>query len=361
MEQKYTKPISLKSAILPMFTILIIVGLVFLSVSCTKKTTKLTLIRIGWQVAWATQGQIAQVLKHTNILELNRVKGEFKGFTYGASLNEAALAGEIDVGFVADQPAASLIARGGKFKIVARLIYFRAAIIVPPESEVKQVSDLKGKTIAIPFGSTTHRIVLGMLKNVGLDPDKDVRIINMDITEQAGVVLAGTKKKWKGDIDALASWDPNIAIFENRGLAKVLKYELGLAVVYMSEDFIQKHPDAAVSFLRAYMEAYYYYAIHRQQANQWFAEEARIQFDPSLLDVAGSFEPNLKSQSIKDIDVNIYERHIKMMEEGADFAFSLKLTAVKPNMRAATDTALLSKAIRKLKEKPTDFSKVEIR
>jgi len=294
-------------------------------------------------------------------MELNGLKGEFKGFTYGAPLNEAALAGEIDVGFVADQPAVSLLARGAKFKIVARLINFRAAVIVPPESEIKQVSDLKGKAVAIPFGSTTHRIVLRMLKDAGLEPGKDVRIINMDITEQSGVVVAGSKKRWKGGVDAMASWDPNVAIFESDGLARVLKYELGLGIVYMSEEFIKRRPEAAISFLKAYVEAYYYYATHQQQANRWFAEEARIQFNPSLLDVAASFEPNVAVKSVEEIDVNIYERHVKMMEEGAEFAFSLKLTGVKPDVRRATDTSLLLLAMKKLHENGIDFSTVEVK
>jgi len=359
--KKVCNPHSKKLRLILFISLVLAISLAVYTISCVPKKSELTPIRIGWQVAWATQGQIAQILKHTNILELNGLKGDFKGFTYGAPLNEAALAGEIDVGFVADQPAASLIARGGKFKIVARLIDFRAGIIVPSDSEVRQVSDLKGKTLAIPFGSSTHRMVLGMLKNSGLDPDKDIKILNMDISEQASVVLAGNKKVWKGNIDALASWDPNIAIFEDKGLAKVLKDEPGLAVVYLSEDFIKKHPDAAVAFLKAYIESYYYYATHQDRANQWFAEEARIQFDPSLLNMAGSFEPNLKAKSIEDIDIKIYERHIKMMEEGADFGFSLKLTAVRPDMRAVTDITLLSEAIQKLQEKPFDFLKVLVR
>ena len=341
--------------------VLLVIGSVLFVTSCAKKKPELTPIRIGWQVAWAVQGQIAQSLKHTNIMELNGLKGEFKGFTYGAPLNEAALAGEIDVGFLGEQPAVSLIARNSKWKIVARLFNTRLAIIIPPESGITQIADLKGKTVAIPFGSTAHRLALGWLTDSGLTPNKDVQVINMDIAEQAGVVLAGTKKKWKGDIDALVSWDPNIAIFENKGLAKILKYDLGLAVVVMSEDIMNKYPEAASAFLKAYIEAYYYYVAHQQTANKWFAKEARIQFDPSLLDVAASFEPNMKAQSIKDIDVNLTEDHIRSMQNGAEFGYSLKLTSVKPDMRTAVGHTLLLKALQKLQEKPLDFSRVEVR
>jgi len=352
-----------KSENLTLLTLIILLTLVsvLFVTSCAKKKPELTPIRIGWQVAWAVQGQIAQSLKHTNIMELNGLKGGFKGFTYGAPLNEAALAGEIDVGFLGEQPAVSLIARNSKWKVVARLFNTRLAIIIPPESGITQIADLKGKTVAIPFGSTAHRLALRWLIDSGLTPNKDVQVINMDIAEQAGVVLAGTKKKWKGNIDALVSWDPNIAIFQNKGFAKILKYDLGLAVVVMSEDFMNKYPEAASAFLSAYIEAYYYYVINQRTANKWFAEEARIQFDPSILDIAASFEPNMKAQSIKSINVNITEDHVQSMQRGAEFGYSLKLTTVKPDMKTAIEGTLLPKALQKLQESPIDYSKVEVR
>ena len=77
----------------------LILGLLFVSlllVSCAQEIdtfsaqqTDTTPIRIGWLVSWGTQGQIAQTLKHTDILEKNSLQGEFKGFSYGGPLAEA--------------------------------------------------------------------------------------------------------------------------------------------------------------------------------------------------------------------------------------------------------------------------------
>src|SRR5437660_11264097 len=108
----------------------LILALCLLSTGCTRQTANA--IRIGWQVPWATQGQIVEVLKHTDILQKHALRGEFKGFTYGAPLNEAALGGEVDVFFTADQPAATLLSRSGDFRIVSRLMYNRVATYVPP-------------------------------------------------------------------------------------------------------------------------------------------------------------------------------------------------------------------------------------
>lgn len=316
-------------------------------------------IRIGWQTGWATQGQLAQCLKHTNLLELNNLKGEFNGFSYGGPLNEAALAGEVDVIFTADQPAASLMAKGAPWKLIARLVTFRATIIVPPESPVKQVADLKGKTIAIPFGSSTHRIALRMIKEAGLVPEKDVKLMNLDILEQASVVQSGTKKAW-GKIDALASWDPHIAIFESKGLARTIKLATGISVVVMADQFIAAHPHAPIDFLKAYKEAYLYYATHQQEANQWFADEARLKYDLSLLSVAASFEPNLKAKSLDEIDVRLTDEHIREMQRGADFAFEQGMTKTKPDMRAAVNLSYLSEADKELKAAGFALSEVRV-
>jgi hypothetical protein len=73
-------------------------------------------IRLGWQVPWATQGQLVMGLKHTNIASLLGLELTYVGFAYGAPLNQAALAGEVDVLLTADQPALLLLGKTDQFK-----------------------------------------------------------------------------------------------------------------------------------------------------------------------------------------------------------------------------------------------------
>ena len=104
-------------------------------------------IRIGWQIPAATQGQVLQVLKRTNVLEGHGLRPSFVPFSYGGPQVEAAFAGKLDVFFAGDQPAINLIARGGKWKIVGRLFDDGVGIIVPPNSPIRTVEDLDGKTV----------------------------------------------------------------------------------------------------------------------------------------------------------------------------------------------------------------------
>ncbi len=282
-------------------------------------------IRIGWQTSWATQGQMAMVLKNTNILELNGLKGEFKGFTYGGPLNEGALAGEVDVIFTADQPACMLLARGAKWKIIGRLIYNRVGTIVPPDSAIKSIADLKGKSIGIPFGAAAQRETLKALKEAGLDPAKDVKCLNIGIYEQVNVIQKGNNRSWP-DIDAFSTWDPPLAELELKNKARVLDYGLVTAVIVMSEDFIKKHPDAVVGFLKSYTMAFHYYATHQKDANIWFKNEAKLDFDTAVLDLAASVEPNLKATALQEVNINLSDSDMKAIQSGADFIYEQKLT-----------------------------------
>ncbi len=91
-------------------------------------------IRVGWQIPWATEGQLVQVMKHNELLEKEGFTPEYIGFTYGGPLNEAALAKKVDVIFTADQPAAILFSKSDDWVIVARLMYNRVSLYVPPNS-----------------------------------------------------------------------------------------------------------------------------------------------------------------------------------------------------------------------------------
>ena len=78
-----------------------------------------------------------QILKQSEILKDLGFSPTFVGFSYGAPLNEGALAGEVDVLFTADQPAIALCNRDNTWGMIGRLMYNRVGTFVPPDSDVK--------------------------------------------------------------------------------------------------------------------------------------------------------------------------------------------------------------------------------
>ncbi len=301
-------------------------------------------VRIGWQIPLATQGQIVQVMKRTDILQKNGLNGKFVPFSYGGPQSEAALAGELDVIFVGDQPAINLIARGGKWKIVSRLFYTKTAIMVPPGSPIQKIEDLRGKNVASPFGSVAHREAILKEQAAGLDVDKDVNNINLDILEIANVVQAGGTQSW-GKIDAVAVWEPSTSLFESKNLAKVVDFTRTLGVVAMSDDFIAKHPDAAVAFLVAVRQAWFHFATHTDEVNRWYIDDAKLSYSPEILAMAAKVEPNYSAREHKDIDLTISEEHIGTLNKGAAWSFERGFSKIKAEMRPAVNKEILTKAL----------------
>lgn len=278
-----------------------------------------TSIKIGWQTAWIPQAQLVQTLKHTDLLKDNFLAGDFKGFSYGAPLSEAALAGEVDVFFAADLPSITLMAKSEKWSMVGRLMDFRNGIIVPANSSLNSLQDLRDKTISVPFNSSPHVHLLKALKDNNLSVNIDYKLVNLDILEQSSIVQNDAIGKWN-NIDAFGSWDPTIALAEETKKAKILQLFEPVSVIMMSNDFITKNPDGAKNFLKSFAEAYLYYANNQQTVNQWFADEAKFKQSFAILDKAASLEKNLKAKKLSDIDLNLYQDHLDRMQDIADLA-----------------------------------------
>lgn len=286
-------------------------------------------IRIGWQIPWATQGELTQILKHTSILKENRLSGDFKGFASGAPLNEAALASSVDVIFTADQPAATLLSKNPNWTIIGRLMYNRVSLYVPPKSPIQSVKDLKGKTVGMPFGAAAQRMALKEEEGAGLDPNKDVKNINLDIYEQSDLVRDKNAVKW-GTIDALAGFDPTPAILEEKGLIRNLAVNKVVSVIVMSNSYIENHPEAPTLFLKSMNSAYQYYKDNPVQAHTWFTEESKLSITSHALQIASGLEPNLQVNS--NIRLSLNSDDLKVLQDAADFIFAQGLIKTKVNM-----------------------------
>lgn len=276
--------------------------------------------RLGWQVPWATQGQLVQIFKHTDILKKHHLEAEFVGRTFGPQLNELALANEVDVILTADQPALTLFSKDKGWLSIGRLMYNRTSTYVPPSSKITSIKELKNKKIGLPMGAAAERITVEALKNAGIEPSKDVTLINLDIKEQAPLILKEKDKPTWDSFDALAGFDPLPAILEAKGLIRVIDVGTVVSLIVTNSDFIKNNPSFAKNFLAAFQEAYLYYGKNTKQANQWFSEEAHLDgADEKALTIAASLEPNLKAKTSKDLRIAFSEDDYKIIQKAADF------------------------------------------
>jgi sulfonate transport system substrate-binding protein len=147
-------------------------------------------------------------------------KIKFARFDYGPPLVQAAATGDIDLGYVGDVPPITGAAQQFGFKIVgvqrgADATKAAENIIVPKDSPIQTLADLKGKKIAVPQGSSAHGLALLALKSAGLRP-QDVQIVYLS-------PAAGGTAFNSGKVDAWSIWNPQSAIAVKSGARIIAK------------------------------------------------------------------------------------------------------------------------------------------
>lgn len=181
----------------------------------------------------------------------------FRSFPYGAPENQALAAGELQIASAGMGPAIVAAARLPA-KLLAISILEQTAILVPTDSDVTSVADLKGKTIAFPGkGSQQYPLLVKALADEGLE----VSDIQLFKTKGSDVpTLLGNK-----DVDAGITWDPHVSNALAAGHSKVLiKAESILPIkaghyigngVYAREDFIEARPELVQDLITAIVKA----------------------------------------------------------------------------------------------------------
>ncbi len=340
-----------KSILFSVIVILfVVVASILWHVQTNKPPKELINIRIGWQVAWVPQGHLAVILQHTDILKNNGLNPEFQKFTYGAPLAEAALAGSVDVIFVGQVPALSLMSKTDKWEIVSRLSDGRAAIIVPKDSSINSIVDLKGKNFSVPFGTLNYMKAINTFKQHGLDLQKDLIVKNIDAVEAASLVKKGTSKNW-GDIEATSLWDPNIALLEEMGLAKTIDEFRLDGVIVMSKDFYNKNPQAAKDFLKAMIQSYDYYNNNKTQASSWYINDTGVTYSNAVLEKASALERNNNAKNINEISLILDQTDIDRIQSEADMGFDLNILKKLLNIKDVINQSFIRDAVQEIKAK----------
>ncbi|MBO9609777.1 MAG: ABC transporter substrate-binding protein [Paenibacillaceae bacterium] len=128
----------------------------------------------GWGFS---KGIITEELKKLGITDIS-----FVGFTGGSDLNEALIAGRLDVGIYGDTPAITARSKGAKTKLIGQPSNSILIYLIGKKNGVKSVAELKGKKVATQKGSVLHRYTAGILQKEGaLDPANLLQLNSTDV------------------------------------------------------------------------------------------------------------------------------------------------------------------------------------
>jgi len=214
-------------------------------------------------------GLLAQIEKKDNI------SIQFQSFAYGAPENEAMASGAIQIASAGMGPAVVAAARLPA-TLVGINILEQTAIIVPSDSPVKTVADLRGKTVAFPGeGSQQYPLLLKALADAGLKPSD----INLYKSTGPDIPILVENKK----VDAGITWDPSVSVGLASGKCRVLlKAEKIMPIknghyigngIYVRNDFLAAHPQIVQDLVTANVKAIDFIIKHPDDAAKMWSKE----------------------------------------------------------------------------------------
>jgi sulfonate transport system substrate-binding protein len=177
-------------------------------------------VRIGYQKSSVN----LMVVRERKLLEarLPGVQTKWVEFPAGPQILEALAVGSLDLGFTGDTPPVFAQA-AGKDIWYAGLEPPKpasSAILVPADSNIRTLADLKGKRVGFQKGSSAHFLVVRGVEKGGLQWS--------DITPVYLTPSDGRAAFERGALDAWGIWDPYYAAAEIDGRARVLSTGVGL-------------------------------------------------------------------------------------------------------------------------------------
>ena len=227
-------------------------------------------LRVGDQ-----KGGTQSVMKAAGVLDGLPYRLEWSQFAAAAPLLEVLNAGAVDLAFAGDAPATFAMAAGLRARIIAPVRTGGAgtAVMVPPDSSIRTVADLRGRSIAANRGSIAHALILAVAEAQGWS-GSDIRFVNLLPNEAKTALSAGA-------VDAWCSWGVYVAqarlvdgarviVDGSRGLLA------GLSYLVASDDAIARRRAALLDFCRRLAVARRWAAAHRDEYARVLAAEIGV-------------------------------------------------------------------------------------
>lgn len=219
------------------------------------------------------------VTKHLGLLakEMPGVEIKYVKVGGGGDMLRAIAGSDVDFGGIGNPPTAIGVTRGLPIKgiFVINMLDYVEAMVVRTSKNITSFKDLKGRTVAAPFGSTTHYLLLQALKDEGVDP-ASMKIIDLAPSDIAAA--------WaRGDIDAAWFWEPNLdKAVKDGGRIMITSGEMAKRgyptwdIGVVMNTFAEKYPAYVEKFIKAECEGIDFWLKNPDRTAEIIAEELTL-------------------------------------------------------------------------------------
>ena len=236
---------------LPCGLSLLSIGLfMFLAVTASEGAT-LARLRVGYPSPSASFFPLFAT-KEAGLLEKYGFDTEMV-YVQGVQLVQVHVAGQLDVSTISSVVYLQASVEGADLIQVASSIDNQLMKLMVHPSIAKP-EDLRGKTLAVTrFGSLTDLLIRPVLKNWGLEPQKDVKLIQ--IGRMPDIATAIAQKSVDGGVISF----PTSVQAEKMNIKTMLDFadsgfDLPATTVVVSRRYSKSNRDTVVKFLKAYIE-----------------------------------------------------------------------------------------------------------
>lgn len=242
-------------------------------------------LKIAFQAPWSGQNTVNIVMDRVGLLKARGLETESTAFASGPAINAVMVSARYQVGSGGNFPFTSLIDRNIPVKAIAiespNLLH---ALVVPNDSPLKSIKDLKGAnppaSIGLVTGSSAEFYFQMAAKVNGIEINKDVILKNMTPGDQLAMP--------KG-LTGVVAWDPTVSMIVDqrkagRVIDSVFPYNMYEGQFYVREELIKNVPDVVQALSDAYAEATLWQRLYPEKAARTMQKEPHLKdYPPSLL------------------------------------------------------------------------------
>ena len=180
--------------------------------------------------------------------------------------------GSVDFGSTAGLAAVLSKANGNAIKGV--YVYSQpewTALVVPKDSPIKSIKDLKGKKVSATKGTDPYLFLLRSLHQEGLSKS-DIEHVSLQHAD-------GRAALEQGRVDAWAGLDPLMATSELEKGSRLIYRNVGFntyGFLNTNENFARQYPDTVKRVIKLYEKARLWVLANPEEAARLLAEEAKL-------------------------------------------------------------------------------------